>query len=328
MTTPAGLYIAHDGNWWRGPDVGPGYGVAGLNLDWPYGAAGTYEPGPGKVGLPSTVDPDTLATYDGPSTIATSGLRLSRMRFNYAVTVASNVTGVVFDQCDFVGEDSSAFTTSKALIRVNSGGSVTIKDSKIRPAVISQWWEGVDGYGSFTLERCDISGGVDGCDPFGDTTYSIKGCWIHDLYFQSPSTQHSDNKTHSDGIQVQGGSGEIIGNLIEGYADMTISSDGLGVLPAGHQTNSAIMVRANASNIGAWTITDNWLHGGMTTLNANHTTGDKTMSNSTSVLRNKFQGTATSGDMNVSTGITWNFGTGDDINVKEGTSTEATIVRV
>lgn len=89
--------------------------------------------------------------------------------------------------------------------------------------------------------RCNIFGSVDGIMAINSGLVAT-GNWIHGLPKHATSPFHSDG-SHSDGIQVEGGSGHVIvGNFFE----------------MGRQNNAAIMVTQNAALINGLVIESNW----------------------------------------------------------------------
>jgi len=94
----------------------------------------------------------------------------------------------------------------------------------------------------FTLERCDISGSVDGIGMQGTNARAF-GCWIHDL-IPGVDLRQPDKVTHNDGVQVHNGTGHrIVGCLIQ----------------MGAKTNAAIMVNQNSGLTSDLVIDRNWI---------------------------------------------------------------------
>lgn len=151
---------------------------------------------------------------------------------------------------------------------------------------------GIQGRG-FTLKRCNIYGVVDGVNPaVADSgtrvDVAMYGCYIHDLLRYCPDgpySSHSDNQTHSDSIQWQGGLGlTLVGNRIENLIDPTkglgnttaATYDGNGVQTGGNQFlpkhvgTAALMINAlnNAIPPGELVLRKNWLRGGGVLINS------------------------------------------------------------
>lgn len=107
---------------------------------------------------------------------------------------------------------------------------------------------------NFTLIRCDISHVVDaidvteaadayaGGDPAGDTLVQILGCYLHDLSYISPDPNHAsggtggtDNATHNDGMQIDGGANlHMKGCNVLGTLATTVNSGGHGPNDTGY----------------------------------------------------------------------------------------------
>ncbi len=104
---------------------------------------------------------------------------------------------------------------------------------------------GIGGGGSFTLERGDIHGGIDGLHP--ETGSSIRDSYIHDL---TPT-----DTSHSDAIQQinkAGGSGiTIVHNTLFPYSFVT------------HVYNNSALIYGDVADL---VFTDNLIDGGSTSV--------------------------------------------------------------
>lgn len=115
------------------------------------------------------------------------------------------------------------------------------------------------GIGLATWERNVAYDVVDGFDP-QQAAFVFRCNYVHDL-FVGPvdASVHSDKRTHSDAIELEGGGGTILGNMLvaTSSAKSTFTSDG---------PTSALMFPGDApiTNISA---TQNWLSHGDITIN-------------------------------------------------------------
>ena len=196
---------------------------------------GAYKPDATTTGvLPGTA----LVAWDKtPSTTNTYVLDSSHNGKTYqnviiygdlSVTATGDVT---FINCEFVG-GSHVPGTQSGVIDCNPArtgtGKLILKDCTISPRKRSLNRDCIVGR-RFRIERCDLSGGIDGVGAFCEskngtaTNVDVLGCFIHDLSYLYPdyangvsgSTLHSDG-SHNDGIQIQGGANIWVkGNNIE-----------------------------------------------------------------------------------------------------------------
>jgi hypothetical protein len=174
----------------------------------------------------------------------------------------------------------------------------------IKPEFPSLWVNGINGH-DFTLLRCDISQVVDGAGlyntfaPGTDLRVKIQSSYIHDLAYYSPDPNHSDNQTHNDGIQVQGGLGAVIqGNNIQSFRVGTTTV----VL-------SCMLFNDNVGRCGNHVIEDNWFGGGYVPINA--LDSSLGTSNLGRFWRNKFDGTSYKRlTVRRLASVVWDFGIG------------------
>lgn len=245
--------------------------------------AGNYLPGPGNTGL---LDASLLQTVSSNVTYSdqSSAVKvIENKRFQgYVYLTGKNY---YFRNCLFEGP-ANASTASVIARYATSSGNV-FEDSTFRPRTVTNNSANIIGRG-FTLNRVDVSGGVDGVNPApvdGGTRVdvTITGTWIHGLARFSPDSNQSDNQSHSDAIQWAGGAGlTLIGNRIESILDTSIGSkfapatyDGAGKLTGGHPfypnpvAMSALMVNALGGKIqpSELTMKRNWIRGGFVGIN-------------------------------------------------------------
>jgi hypothetical protein len=162
---------------------------------------------------------------NGNVTFSTNNQLIENRHFTGIVTVTGK--NITFRNCWFNGP-----TGYSGLVMLNNANTenIVMERCTMRPSTFSTKINCVSGH-SFTLRRCNISGGVDGVDIYRSSTGGVLnaklyGNYIHDLAYFTPDSAHSDNQTHSDIIQIHyGGSNiDIYGNNLEGSIDPTIGS--------------------------------------------------------------------------------------------------------
>jgi len=155
--------------------------------------------------------------------------------------------------------------------------------------VVTASLNGINGY-NFTLRRSNIQNLTDGVSTFvhssqygGPINTVIEGNYITNLSWWYDSTKGvvhpSDNKTHNDVIQHQGGTGlVVIGNYLRAVYSTTVGTfgairdeivDGNGAYP-NHNGGSlaAIMVNTARGTEFNGKIQSNWIGGGAYSINA------------------------------------------------------------
>lgn len=245
--------------------------------------AGMYFPGPSTTGLLDASRLETVTSNVTYSDQSSSVKVIENKRFQgYVYLTGKNY---YFRNCLFEGPANA--TTASVLTRYATASGNVFEDSTFRPRTVTYNSANIIGRG-FTLNRVDVSGGVDGVNPSpvdGGTRVdvTITGTWIHGLARFSPDPNHSDNQSHSDAIQWAGGAGlTLIGNRIESILDTTIGSkfapatyDSTGKLTGGHPfypnpvAMSALMVNALGNKIqpSELTMKRNWIRGGFVAIN-------------------------------------------------------------
>jgi len=141
------------------------------------------------------------------------------------------------------GQTSNTYTTP--LIRMMDGyANLVVQDSELIPSSPNQYHYGIIGW-SFTLDRVEIAGVVDGVHVIGSDVV-VRNSYIHDIrsYTVNGST------THSDGIQIQ------IGTNLR-VEDNTIVGG----------WNAAIQVTQDRGSVGDFRVARNNLDGGWCTVN-------------------------------------------------------------
>lgn len=247
--------------------------------------SGTTKPDATNTGYGKEGRTATLTPYSGDYTVSASNQTIQNLDISGRVTIGSGVTGTRIINCRIRGGYTGSSEVS--VINCSSGSNTTIEFCEISH---SGNWGGINGIGTknFTIRRCNIHNVVDGIrvNTAGSATTAnpaatIEDNYIHDLILRTPDPLYnrSDNKTHSDGVQVQGGSNiRIFGNTIRGYhstdgssnvtnvtgSDQTPTSSGGTPFP---QTTSAIMFSADTPPITNTTVSKNWIGGGAVSIN-------------------------------------------------------------
>lgn len=182
----------------------------------------------------------------------------------------------------------------------------------------------INGIGpkSFTAYRCKIYDVVDGgsiSDSTGNNDDVVfEGCLIDRLFYITPDVTHSDNRTHNDGVQSQGGPTNLRlqGCTIRGF-DSPASTNGGSPAPLSGRAFSCVMLnttparfKSNVQILGCW------LDGGSYSINGIGTDGGTIQ-----IKRNKFGRNQQYKPMaiNISLSTVWDIGTGADANVYEDT---------
>jgi hypothetical protein len=139
---------------------------------------------------------------------------------------------------------------------------------------------------------------VDGADVYNTNNvnapvnFTMESCYIHDLAWFTPDPSHSNNQTHNDDVQIEGGSNiHMTGNNFTGLISTTVGTLGSSLRPPGNQANSAFMIKPDVGQISDIHILHNWLAGGQFTVNiANDTDTDHTvmLGNIGEISNNKF----------------------------------------
>lgn len=233
---------------------------------------GTTKPTSANTGVGNvTGNPAPTVAYTGPTTI-TSTQTISDRIINSPITASG--TGVVLTLrncilqaagtdrlihlygaatggprviavgCDFRGTDLTA-TNAQVVDGVGTGGGTTST-----PAIV--------------LDRCHLYHLNDGIDP----AYPLqaKGCLI-DQFETVIDTSRVDGRNHNDGVQVAGGTGfDLWGCTINGTSDASRSDSSI----ASYLFSESAVMLTPLSAYGPITgmqIRDNWLDGGLITIN-------------------------------------------------------------
>lgn len=216
-------------------------------------------------------------TLTGDRTLTTDGEVFTDVRFDGVVKVKAR--NVVFRRCLFTGGSAVVTNNYSGLLCLYDAAQsgALVEDCTISPTnPVQQCRNGITGH-DFTARRLRIENVIDCFEVFynADPGRSdpcgvlIEGCWGGDFTFISSNTQPvalqgwpADKQTHNDWCQWQGGSGLILRyNAMESLAG-TYVDDQLGVLPAGRQVLSNMVIKGDVGQIADGDIHDNWCTGG------------------------------------------------------------------
>lgn len=309
--------------------------------------SGITKPGPTNTGVGIiAAAPTTVHSGDYNLTGSNQTVQNLIITGRLIVTGANNTVR----NCKIQG--SNITSSERAVVQTTGGTGTIIEFCEI---YCSTGWGGANGVGNrnFTLRRSNIHHTVDpirinneanSANPAADVAVTIADNWIHDVVLKTPDPLYarSDNKTHSDNIQIEGGANILItGNRIDGYHStdgtsnvVNVDSSGKPVSSGGTphpQSGAAIMLspRTTAWRISNLTINNNWIYGGEISIS-----GASGLNSSTTgtINRNRFdRGQFWGGNTQVylassATGLV--TGTAANANVFEDTGLPVTVRRV
>lgn len=236
-----------------------------------YGPVGSYKPDATTTGVPTGT---ALTTHIG-NMIPGSGVTLENLDI-YGRVIIQN-PNVTIRKCRIRGTSTECAPLVQAY-----GSTVTnalIEDCTLIPdyplsgasSSAAGGSDAVTGH-DYTVRRCHVTKTIDGfgifntSNPGGPVNVVIEQNYVHDLTFISPDPGHTDNKTHNDCVQIQGGSGITIrGNNFVGSLDQTSSQ--FGTFAPTTFSNSAMQVGQNVGAISGLLFDHNWVDGGAASLN-------------------------------------------------------------
>lgn len=189
--------------------------------------------------------------------------------------------GVRIHNCLFTGVPG--ITTSRGMVdatNLNCSDLVVTHCEFDNSRVEASWWYTAIMGHDFWVIRCHMHDVNDGVGIFNSrnatawTNCVVLGCYVHDLAYWSPSPTHSDNRTHNDCIQHQGGGKDlIVGNKLIANPSTKV---GNGTDPAanpyatvgtqGSVTGQAIGITPNVRTAEQILIMGNWLDYGAQSL--------------------------------------------------------------
>lgn len=189
--------------------------------------------------------------------------------------------GVRIHNCLFTGVPG--ITTSRGMVdatNLNCSDLVVTHCEFDNSRVEASWWYTAIMGHDFWVIRCHMHDVNDGVGIFNSrnatawTNCVVLGCYIHDLAYWSPSPTHSDNRTHNDCIQHQGGGKDlIVGNKLianpstkVGNGTEITANPYANVGPQGSVTGQAIGITPNVRDAQQILIMGNWLNYGAQSL--------------------------------------------------------------
>lgn len=166
----------------------------------------------------------TTAVHNGNVTLTTAQV-FERNEVNGRIIIPQNASGRIIIRDNIIDASGGTYTSQKAVIEVhpNTGAEVVIEHNEIRGKV------GMIGIGTrrFTAIRNHVHhvedafrlSNVNGAG--ASLSVEIAGNFLEGLIMRSPDPYNTrtDNKTHSDVIQIEGGDGAYIhGNALHAYS--------------------------------------------------------------------------------------------------------------
>ena len=252
-----------------------------------------FEPGPGTAGLLPGWWYNRLSVHNGDLVVTQPRMTIENLRINGRLIIRA--ADVLVRNC-WVQGAANPSKDNQALVDCTHARCVgfVIKDSVLAPQTPTYGWNGISGH-DYTACRLDIYRTVDGGRVYNGnpgmgsapSNVVFTSCWIHGMALFAPDPNHSDNRTHNDIIQIEGGSGtKIIGCRLEGYiakswprmnpgtSDPTLRSANVWAAPHPYSasgrcvTTSCIQITPNVGGVTNLQIDGNWLYGGAVGINA------------------------------------------------------------
>jgi len=233
---------------------------------------GTYKPAASTTGVPDGLKLTPYNTGGADLVITKDGTVLDGLEIWGDIKVrAKNVT--IKNSKLHGGKQIPSSNTG--IIDANNANvsNLVVQDSTLDPQRPSYYRDGIVGH-DYTALRNEIMHTNDGLGifnrPGGPTTANVtaSGNYIHTLTYWSNDPAHSDG-THNDGIQVQGGSNiKIVGNNIQAFVQ---TGSGSAKSPRDPYAGIGIMLQQNVSKLGNVVVEDNYVDGGQTSINIDHT---------------------------------------------------------
>lgn len=219
--------------------------------------------------MPGTVKPDasntgvipgsTLTVHRGDIVVTKAGTVIENMDVYGFVTVKA--ADVTIRNSRIRGSGPGSFNTG--LINANDKNvkNLVIEDVTLVPDHPSYWINGVLGH-DYTARRVNTWNVVDGFGVYNihgtAANVRIESSYVHDLSYFSPDPNHSDNQTHNDGIQIQGGSNvQIVGNTLSAWLSKTAGTQTYKYPQAGF----GIILTPNVNPVTSSVIEKNWIDG-------------------------------------------------------------------
>ncbi|GAA3693044.1 hypothetical protein GCM10023081_33010 [Arthrobacter ginkgonis] len=234
--------------------------------------AGTYKPTSATTGVPSGTKLTPYNTSGADLVITKDGTVLDGLEIWGDIKVrAKNVT--IKNSKLHGGKAHPANATG--IIDANNANvtNLVVQDSTLDPQRPSYNRDGIVGH-DYTSLRNHISHTNDGLGifnrPGGPVTANVtaSGNYIHTLTFFDKDAVHTDG-THNDGIQVQGGENiKIVGNTVDAFVQTGAGST---ASPRAPYAGIGIMLQQNVAKLKNVVVEKNYVNGGQTGINIDHT---------------------------------------------------------
>jgi hypothetical protein len=220
-------------------------------------ACGTIKPDGTNSGV-GILAPAPTTMHAGTYTVTTSGTTVKDLIVTGQIIVDAD--DVTVENCEVLLQGIPATDNKDTWgIYVKKGHSNVVVHYNTVHSTSPNQNTNAYGIGIATWEHNEAYDVVDGFDP-QEAGFVFCGNYVHDL-FVGPvdSSIHSDLRTHSDGIELEGGGGSILGNTLVATSSTksTYTADG---------PTSAIMFPGDAA-IPKISATKNWLSYGDITIN-------------------------------------------------------------
>ncbi|WP_182113261.1 MULTISPECIES: hypothetical protein [unclassified Actinotalea] len=212
---------------------------------------------------------------DASSTGVRAGSRLQTHRGDIVVTQP----GTVLENLDvygFVTVKAADVTIRNTRVRGSGPGSfdtglINANDARVKNLVVedvtlvpdfpSYWINGMLGH-DYTARRVNTWNVVDGFGIYNihgtAANVRVESSYVHDLAYFSPDPNHSDNQTHNDAIQIQGGSNiQILGNTLSVWRSTTAGTQNY----AYPQGGFGVILTPNVNAVTNSRIDGNWVDG-------------------------------------------------------------------
>jgi hypothetical protein len=268
--------------------------VGRANLDLNPFTLRVTKPTTANVGANTTLRP--LTPVYGDITVTTPNYDLSGLDvFGLVKVRAAGCHGTNFRV------RGSVVTNNTAMIDCNhvAASGANFSQVTLIPDNPSRWTNSVIGH-DYTVTRGLMLRGTDGAGmynaaaPSAACNTALYGCLIGQLMYVSPDIEnHSDNRTHNDGVQIQGNTGHtIVGSTIVAMYDPVVSigvTDGPAPVPTYYRpsvTGQAIGITPNVSLVDGVVIEDNWLDAGAQSITV--IAGSQGVGTNVSIKRNRF----------------------------------------
>ena len=201
----------------------------------------------------------SLRKHVGDIVVTTPGTVLENMDIYGFVTVKA--ADVTIRNSRVRGSGKGSFNTG--LINANDSRvrNLVVEDTTLVPDFPSYWINGMLGH-DYTARRVNTWNVVDGFGIYNTSgtaaNVRVESSYVHDLAYFSPDPNHSDNKTHNDAIQIQGGSNiQIVNNTLSAWLSKTAGTQNYQYPQAGF----GIILTPNVNKVTGSVIEGNWLDG-------------------------------------------------------------------